>query len=114
MRFPGFWVANDGGPVRVSTYVFDDTELSDHSNWKEAWQNEDPGLPHGFVDPLAALQEICRRLEGEMTDDQRAAVVNCLKAESGYEVRSLSDLVQLIQASIPGSSLGSRSSESDQ
>jgi hypothetical protein len=36
MRIPGFWVAGRGSHISVERYVFDETELSDASDWKRA------------------------------------------------------------------------------
>lgn len=69
MRFPGYWVEGTGTSVTVRSCAFDDTELSESSDWKEAHQNEDPATRHGYVEPLAMLREVCRRvLDGQPTD----------------------------------------------
>ena len=62
MRFPGYWLEGTGADVTVQPYVFDDTELPEGSDWKEANQNDDPEHPHGFIDPIAMLREVCRRV----------------------------------------------------
>ena len=63
MRFPGFWTDGEGDNVTLQFAFFDDTELTPASNWKLAYQNGDRGWPSGFVDPLAALRDICVRVE---------------------------------------------------
>jgi len=55
MRFGGYWVSAERDNLEVVVGEFDDTDLSDHSDWTEAWQNEDPGYAHGFLDPLPIL-----------------------------------------------------------
>lgn len=62
MQFPGYWVDGRGDQIRVTSYVFDETELTEDSNWKLALQNEDKELPHGFVRPVDMLAEVCRRM----------------------------------------------------
>jgi hypothetical protein len=62
MQFSGYWVSAADSSLEVSSSTFDETELSHHSNCQEAWQNDDPGLAHGFIDSAAMLDEVCRRL----------------------------------------------------
>ena len=80
---------------------FDETELSDHSNWKEAWQNEDPDYPHGFVDPLTMLHDISKKIAGEL--DAKELEVAAAKFREGIPcpVNDLQDLAMLIQLLIP-------------
>lgn len=61
MKFPGSWVSGFGASVRVEPTVFDETDLSERSDWKEALQNEDADAPHGFVDEQAVEREVNRR-----------------------------------------------------
>jgi hypothetical protein len=61
MKFPGFWVSGFSASVRVEPTVFDETDLSERSDWKEALQNEDADAPHGFVDDQAVEREVNRR-----------------------------------------------------
>ena len=64
MKFPGFLTvsANDG--VQVEATVFDDTELSDHSEWIDRWENEPKDLsqPHGSTDAISMLEAVCQRI----------------------------------------------------
>lgn len=66
MRHTGFWISGDDKQTVINRYTFDDTELSESSEWKEAHQNEDVSLPHGFVRWEDALVNIERRLKGEI------------------------------------------------
>ena len=66
MQFSGFWVAGDKTKVGVTPAVFDETELSEASKWKAAHQNEDPALPHGFVEWADAVADMERRLNGKI------------------------------------------------
>jgi hypothetical protein len=74
MRFPGYWICEQDGVVTASPGTFDDTDLSDWSNWTEAHQNEDPEYPAGYIKPdrivsetglklLAANPELERKVE---------------------------------------------------
>ena len=62
MQFPGWWVGGDQDSVTITRAIFDDTELSESSNWKKAHQNEDESLAHGFVEERDMLLEVRRRL----------------------------------------------------
>jgi len=62
MQIPGWWVEGDERGIRITPHLFDETELSEASDWKEAHQNEDPAVPHGFVEWSAALSEVKKRL----------------------------------------------------
>lgn len=90
MRVPGYWVEGTGAGVTVQPYVFDDTELSESSGWKEAPQNEDADSPYGFVDPIAMLREVCRRILRASTADIEVPSFG----ENGTEV-AISDAEQL-------------------
>ena len=75
MRFGGYWVSAERDNLEVVVGEFDDTDLSDHSDWTEAWQNEDPGYAHGFLDPLTMLHDLSKRITGEIdARDLEAAV----------------------------------------
>jgi hypothetical protein len=74
MQFPGYWISEQDGVVTASPGTFDDTELSESSNWTEAHQNEDPEYPAGYIKPdrivceaglklLAANPELERKVE---------------------------------------------------
>ncbi len=62
MQFPGWWVSGDASGVTLTPNVFDDTELSEASDWKEAHQNEDPDQPHGYIEWDKAVLDMRRRL----------------------------------------------------
>lgn len=62
MRFPGYWIDGQGDDVTLQFALFDDTELTPESDWKQSYQNDDEGLPWGFVDPLSALRDVCSRV----------------------------------------------------
>ena len=66
MQFPGYWISGNANSVIITRYPFDDTELTEASDWKEAHQNSDASLPHGFVRWSDALVDIERRLNGEI------------------------------------------------
>ena len=55
MKFPGCWVSEKNGTVFVVPDVFDETDLSEKSNWTETHQNEDHSFPAGYVDPARLL-----------------------------------------------------------
>lgn len=62
MQFPVWWVGGDRDSVTIIRAAFDDTELSESSNWKKAHQNVDDSLAHGFVEERDMLVEVRRRL----------------------------------------------------
>jgi hypothetical protein len=66
LRFGGYLVSAERDNLEVVAGEFDDTDLSDHSDWKEAWQNEDQGQPHGFLDPLTMLHDLSKKITGEI------------------------------------------------
>ena len=101
MRFWGYWVSAVRGKIEVTGGEFDETDLSDHSDWQEAWQNEDPEYPHGFLDPLTMLHDISQRITGEI--DATVLRENGIRFEAGaaYPVNDLQDLATLIQLLIP-------------
>jgi hypothetical protein len=101
MRFPGYWVSENEGKIEVSAAEFDDTDLSDHSDWKEAWQNGDPEYPHGFIDPLTMLHAISKRIVGEIDAAQLDEIAANFREGSPYLVNDLQDLARLIQLLIP-------------
>ena len=110
MRFPGYWVSENKGTIEVSATEFDDTDLSDHSDWKEAWQNEDPEYPHGFVDPLTMLHAISKKIVGEIDAAQLDEIAANFREGSPYLVNDLQDLARLIQLLIPKAFLKSANS----
>lgn len=66
MKFPGYWISGDAQEIVIMKYDFDETELSEASEWKEAHQNEDPSLPHGFVHWEDAIADAQKRLRGDI------------------------------------------------
>jgi hypothetical protein len=63
MKFQGYWVTAtaDAAGVVVVPEEFDEVELTPASNWAEAYQNEDPSMPHGFIDPAGVISDVARR-----------------------------------------------------
>lgn len=57
MRFPGYWISVQDGVVTALPGTFDDTDLSESSNWTEAHQNEDPEYPAGYIKPDRIISE---------------------------------------------------------
>lgn len=110
MRFSGYWVSENEGLIEVRTAEFDDTDLSDHSDWKEAWQNEDPEYPHGFIDPLTMLHAISKRIVGEIDAAESDEIAANFRDGSPYLVNDLQDLARLIQLLIPKAFLKSANS----
>lgn len=103
MQFPGYWVSCADGRTMVNAHTFDETELSDASDWTEAWQNEDPSCPQGHIDPLAMLHAVCRSMAGELSEETAADFRSRLLSETGCEIGSLTDLARLIQLTVPQS-----------
>ena len=101
MRFGGYWVSAGRDNLEVAAGEFDDTDLSDHSDWKEAWQNDDQGQPHGFLDPLTMLHDLSKKITGEIdaADMKEAAA----KFRDGVpsQINDLHDLAMLVQLLIP-------------
>ena len=61
MKFPGHWVATQDSKLTVTPDVFDETELTQASNWSEAHQNDNPDLPHGYIDAARVIAEVASR-----------------------------------------------------
>jgi hypothetical protein len=101
MRFPGYWAAENEGLIEVRAAEFDDTDLSDYSDWKEAWQNEDPDFAHGFVDPLTMLHSVSKKVVGEMDATVLEAAAAKFRDGVPLPVNDLQDLAMLIQLLIP-------------
>jgi hypothetical protein len=101
MRFGGYWVSAGRDNLEVAAGEVDDTDLSDHSDWKEAWQNDDQGQPHGFLDPLTMLHDLSKKITGEIdaADMKEAAA----KFRDGVpsQINDLHDLAMLVQLLIP-------------
>lgn len=101
MQFPGYWVSENNGQTFVHRDVFDETDLSDHSNWTEAWQNDEPAYLHGFVDPLKMLHAVCEKVAGPLTEAVSNTIHNQLSSDDAYKVSSIEDLARLVQMAIP-------------
>lgn len=101
MRFNGYLVSADASKLEVCIGDFDDTDLSDHSDWKEVWQNEDPGYAHGFLDPLTMLQYISKRIIGEMSPEHLQDAAAKFRDGIPLEVGNLEGLARLIQLLLP-------------
>ncbi len=104
LKFPGYWVTSEQGQVEVKFGEFDDTELSDHSNWTEAWQNEDPSAPHGFIDPLAMLHHVSAKIAGKPSDGDLKVAMGKFSTGTSCPVNSLEDLARLVQLAVPKNS----------
>jgi hypothetical protein len=50
MKMPGYWVSKTDEGVSLTQTVFDETELDPATQWREAYQNQDPDVPvRGYV-----------------------------------------------------------------
>lgn len=101
MRFSGYWVSAVRGQIEVTAGELDDTELSDYSDWTEAWQNEDPDYPHGFLDPLTMLHDISKKIAGELDAEELEVAAAKFREGIPFPVNDLQDLAMLIQWLIP-------------
>ena len=66
MQFPGYWISGDASEVTIIPAIFDETELSEESGWKQSHQNVDTEMPHGFLQWEDALADIENRLMGKI------------------------------------------------
>ena len=89
MRFQGAWISRLQGGVKVEFATFDETDLTEASNWTEAHQNVDPGFPAGYVDPARIVAEAGMKLL-EAQPELRAA-----SGEGPIEIRTLEDYGRL-------------------
>jgi hypothetical protein len=101
VRFLGYWVSAERGKIEVTAGEFDETDLSDHSDWQEAWQNADPVYPHGFLDPLAMLHDVSKKIVGEIDADELDAAAAKFRDRTPCPVNDLQDLAMMIQLLIP-------------
>ena len=88
MKFHGAWIHPDDDKVAVTFTAFDETELSPDSQWTEAWQNEDPDAPAGFIHPAMILAETARRLlelKPELADRLKAFEQSAAETLEGRE-----------------------------
>lgn len=95
MRTWGYWVSAERDNLEVAVGEFDDTELSDHSDWKEAWQNEDPECAHGFLDPLAMLHDLSKKITGAIDPVDLEAAAHKFRNGVPLPVKDLQDLATL-------------------
>jgi hypothetical protein len=101
MRFGGYWVSAERDNLEVAAGEFDDTDLSDHSDWTEAWQNEDPEYAHGFLDPLTMLHDLSKRITGEIDARDLEAAAAKFREGTPFLVNDLEAIATLIQLLIP-------------
>jgi len=102
MQFPGYWVKDTNGKVIVQAATFDETELDPQTNWKEAWQNQDPASTiKGFVETSKALayagRLIARNQGHEISDEELLALQNApsLFQDGKCELLTLDDFRSL-------------------
>jgi hypothetical protein len=81
MQFPGYWVTEDNGKVIIRTATFDETELDPDTDWKEAWQNQDPtSNPRGYIKTDQALIHAAHLLAHstgqQISEEEILAMVN--------------------------------------
>ncbi len=101
MKFDGYWVSKVDGTVSVIAGEFDETELTQESDWTEAMQNEEPTYPHGFIKPLAMLHSVCQKLVGELDMDERRKMAEDLRGGGILPVTTVEEFARLIQLCIP-------------
>lgn len=101
MKFDGYWVSKVDGTVSVIAGEFDETELTQESDWTEAMHNEEPTYPHGFIKPLAMLHSVCQKLVGELGMDERSKLAAELRGGATFPVTTVEDFARLIQLFIP-------------
>jgi hypothetical protein len=101
VRFWGYWVSSERNKIEVTAGEFDETELSDHSDWKEAWQNEDPEYPHGYLDPLTMLHDISKKIAGEIGAADLEDAAAKFREGTPFSVNDLEALARLIQLLVP-------------
>lgn len=101
MKFHGYWVTTEHGKINVAAGEFDETELSDKSDWQEAWQNEEPDHPHGYLDCLAMLHDVSRRIVGDIDKSELDVARAKFRDGTLCSVDTLEELARLIQLAIP-------------
>jgi len=101
MKFDGYWVSKVDGTVNVIAGEFDETELTQESNWTEAMQNEEATYPQGFIDPLAMLHSVCQKLVGDLGLDERRKMAAELRVGATLPVTTVEEFARLIQLCIP-------------
>ena len=111
MQFPGYWVSNKDTYITIVHSIFDETELTPESNWKEAWQNidSDAGV-WGYVEIQAAIRQAAKliaeinktnlteieidTLLNDNTENLPASELsrNLLALSTGYKLSTLDDI----------------------
>ena len=89
MKFAGAWISKLPGGVRVDFATFDETDLTETSNWKEAHQNADPCLPAGYIDPARIVADVGRGLLAARPE------LRATSGEGSLEIRTLEDYGRL-------------------
>ena len=70
MKIPGYWVEKSTEGVSLTRTLFDETELDPATDWKEAWQNQDPDATvRGYVPIEAALSHARTLLPEDISVD---------------------------------------------
>ena len=101
MQFRGYWVHSTDTGVKITSAMLDETELSSASNWQEAWQNEDPDVPHGYIDCLSMLHDVSRRITGPRTSSDLETHATPFDGDMPFKVNTVEDLSRFIQILIP-------------
>ena len=99
MQFPGYLVFDDDGKVAIELATFDETELDPATDWKQAWQNQDPAAAAlGFVRLSDAIACAAARLAKSDAGAAPAEEIASIQAvESPFKdgrcvIQSLDDL----------------------
>lgn len=111
MQFSGYWLSKEDGYITLKHFIFDETELSSGSNWKEAWQNEDLQTnAWGYIDFNSAIRkaaqliansnqsqlsenEIDKLLDDDLkSTDMTESLNRLLKLSASYNLATLEDV----------------------
>jgi hypothetical protein len=106
MRFSGYWVSQQDSTITVLPDRFDETDLSEKSNWTEAHQNEDPSCPAGYIKPKSVLLDVARRL---VQMHPHIAAANLEPMNEEFSVNSLEDFGLLCLKLLPERGYGDES-----
>ncbi|MEN9317258.1 MAG: hypothetical protein RIS35_3651 [Pseudomonadota bacterium] len=87
MNFQGAFIEKLDDSISVLFTTLDETELSDTSNWTEAWENADPNAPAGFIHPGMIIAESARRLLEARPELRQAVEAFRAKGEPLTETR---------------------------
>lgn len=101
VRFWGYRVSAERNNIEVTAGQFDEADLSNHSDWKEAWQNDDPEYPHGYLDPLTMLHDVSKKIAGEIDAADLENAAAKFRDGSPFLINDLEALAKLIQLLIP-------------